>query len=129
MRHFNGLTKQQWQELSARLNLKKKQELERQYCNEIIDHLFFHRSFDKFVCRIIELTTIFKPPQNIAHCFRGWLQGVKPALRRITSVGGATILWTIWLSQNDVIFNNIVISTPMHVLYRAIFGFNSRASF
>jgi hypothetical protein len=31
-----------------------------------------------------------------------------------------TIVWTLWLNRNDVVFNNLVVSSPRAVIFRLI---------
>jgi hypothetical protein len=31
------------------------------------------------------------------------------------------MLWAIWTSQNGVIFNNAIVMSPMHVIYKSTY--------
>jgi hypothetical protein len=36
-------------------------------------------------------------------------------------VGATVIVWAIWTSQNDVIFNNAIVMSPMQVIYKSTY--------
>jgi hypothetical protein len=40
-------------------------------------------------------------PQNVAHYFGLWIKGAGSSVKKIISMGGAVVLWSIWLCRND----------------------------
>jgi hypothetical protein len=47
----------------------------------------------------------------------GWLNGINRKLMYKTLVGASTLYWAIWLSWNDMVFNNTRVVTPMNVIF------------
>lgn len=86
--------------------------------NETINHLFFQCPFAKFLWRLIELCTGVATPRNVEHCFSSWIQSFSVSIQKLVYVRVAALLWAIWLSRNDHIFNHAIISSPMQVIYR-----------
>jgi hypothetical protein len=64
-------------------------------CNESIDHLFFKCCFARFVWRLVEICTRITMPQNVAHYFWLWIKGAGSSVKKIISMGGAAVLWSI----------------------------------
>lgn len=48
----------------------------------------------------------------------GWLQGVDKKIMYQTLIGDSAFCWAIWLSSDDMIFNNILVSSSLQVLFR-----------
>jgi hypothetical protein len=65
------------------------------------------------------------PLVNIAHIFTGWLNEINKKLSYKILVGASTIWWAIWLSINDIVFNNTWAITPMQVIL-SVFGYLCR---
>jgi hypothetical protein len=55
---------------------------------------------------------------NIANMFTGWLNGINKNLLYKILVGASALCWAIWLSRNDVVFNNTRVVTPMQVIFQ-----------
>jgi hypothetical protein len=89
-------------------------------CNnhETIQHLFFECVLTKFIWRVIHLVLGLSPPNNIRHIFGGWLYGMSQKERQIFLIEIGVMLWVIWLSRNDVVFNKRSISSSMQVIFR-----------
>jgi hypothetical protein len=54
----------------------------------------------------------------MAHMFGNWLNGFEPRLKRQIYMGIAAILWALWLSRNDVVFNGSNPISFMQVIFR-----------
>jgi hypothetical protein len=39
-------------------------------------------------------------------------------MRKLLLIGAAALIWAIWTSRNDIVFDNTPIKTYMHVLFR-----------
>jgi hypothetical protein len=48
----------------------------------------------------------------------GWLNRINRKLMYKILVGASTLYWAIWLSWNDMVFNNTRVVTPMNVIFR-----------
>ena len=55
---------------------------------------------------------------NILHMFNGWLIGLNKKLMYKILVGASAVCWAIWLSRNDMVFNNSRAVTPLQVIFR-----------
>jgi hypothetical protein len=85
---------------------------------EIIQHLFFDCILAKFVWRVVYLVAGMPPPNNISHMFRSWVYNMNKNDMHIFLVGIGTMLWAIWLSRNDIVFDKILISSFMQIIFR-----------
>ena len=47
--------------------------------------------------------------------FGTWLKGLNSRLKSLIWVGACALCWAIWLSRNDVVFDNAQVSTPLQV--------------
>jgi hypothetical protein len=91
------------------------------FCNEdeTINHLFISCPFAKIVWRIIHLTFNISPPMDITNLFGNWLAGIPKKFKTQIRVGACAILWTIWNTRNDIIFNNAKNCSFMQVIKMA----------
>jgi hypothetical protein len=82
------------------------------FCNnhESIQHLFSKYVLAKFIGRVIHFVFGLPPPNNIRHKFGGWVYGMNPEERQLFLVGIGAMLWGLWLSCNDIVFNKASIS-------------------
>jgi hypothetical protein len=101
------------------------------FCNnfETIYHLFFDCALAKFLWRVIQLTFGLSAPRNIEHVYGDWVQNMSNTNKRLLFVGLCAMFWSIWLSQNDIIFNKKSISSYMQVMFRTTYWTRTWASF
>ena len=72
--------------------------------NETIQHLFFDCQHAKTIWRVVHVATGLTPPKLITHMLRNWLTGISKKERSLIFVGAATLMWVIWCTCNDLIF-------------------------
>ena len=89
---------------------------------ECIQHLFFDYHFAKFVWRIVHVSFNLLPPTSVHNLFTGWLDGINRKLKSKILVGASAICWTIWLTQNDIIFDKAVAPSYLQVIFRGPIG-------
>jgi hypothetical protein len=53
--------------------------------------------------------------------FGGWVYEMNSKERQIFLVGIGVMLWAIWLSRNDVVFNKVSISSSMQVIFQGTY--------
>jgi hypothetical protein len=53
--------------------------------------------------------------------FGMWMEGVEGNLRNKIWFGTCAFCCAIWLSRNDVIFNNAKVPTPLQVIFRGTY--------
>jgi hypothetical protein len=92
-------------------------------------HLFFECVLTKFISRVIHLVSGLPPPNNIRHMFGGWVYEMNPKERQIFLVRIGVMLWAIWLSHNDDVFNKVSISSSMQVIFRGTYWTRTWANF
>jgi hypothetical protein len=102
----------------TKYNLVKRNWHENKMCSfcsnkETIQHLFFDCALTKFVRRVVYLVAGLPPLNNIRRMFGSWVYSMNKNGRHIFLVGVGTMLWAIWLSCNDVVFDKIPISSSM----------------
>jgi hypothetical protein len=71
--------------------------------------------------RVIHITFGLSVLNNIKHIFGGWVQEMNDNDRKLLLIGMGAILWSIWLNQNDIVFNKTSISTYIHIIFRATY--------
>jgi hypothetical protein len=81
--------------------------------DESIQHLFFDCPYVRFEWRVVQVSFNIIPPLNMHDLFNGWMQGVDKKLKYKILVGTCTLCWAIWISRNDVVFDNIRVFNPM----------------
>ena len=93
------------------------------FCNfdEAIQHLFFDCQLARIIWRIVHVSFNITPPMNILHMFNGWLIGLNKKLMYKILVGASAVCWAIWLSRNDMVFNNSRVVTPLQVIFRGTY--------
>jgi hypothetical protein len=84
---------------------------------EIIQQLFFDCALTKFIWRVVYLVSGLAPPNNIRHMFRVWVHSMNSSDRQIFLIGICAMLWAIWLSRNEVVFNKVSISSAIQVIF------------
>ena len=96
----------------TKYNLARRQcQRDRKCCfcssNESIQHLLFYCHFAKFIWRIVHVFFNLLPPTSVHNLFTGWLDGIDRKLKSQILVGESAICWTIWLTQNDIVFDKV----------------------
>jgi hypothetical protein len=86
--------------------------------DETIQHLFFDCHFAKFIWTTIHIAFNFQKPLSVTHLFHIWASagGIKNWKLLLTVV--AALIWALWTSRNDLVFDNSPTKTYMHVLFR-----------
>ena len=86
--------------------------------DETIKHLFFQCKFAHSIWSVIQVASGMYPPCSIANIFSNWLHGIDHRFRNLLRVGALAIIWSLWLSRNDIIFN-AKINSFLQVIYRS----------
>ena len=89
--------------------------------DETIIHLFFGCHMARLLWRIIFITFGLIKPNNVVHLFGSWLQGFTWDSKKIMFTGLCVLLWSIWLSRNDVVFHNTQKQNVLQILFRATY--------
>ena len=56
------------------------------------------------IWRVVHVATGLIPPKSIAHILSSWLTGISKKERSLIFVRAATLMWVIWCTRNDLIF-------------------------
>jgi hypothetical protein len=80
---------------------------------ETIQYLFFDCALANFIWRVMQITFGLSKPTNIKHVFGGWVQRMNDKDRKLLLVGVGAMVWSIWFSRNDIIFNKTSILSYM----------------
>jgi hypothetical protein len=89
---------------------------------ETIQHLFFDCKLAKFIWTIIYFTFGLEFPVSINHLFGAWALNMNSRTRKLVLVGIGTMLWSMWLSRNDITFDKKPILSYMQVIYVGIWA-------
>jgi hypothetical protein len=88
------------------------------FCDEkeSTQHLFFDCPFAKIIWHLIHMTFGLSPLRNVNNLFGNWLKGIpKKELIQIR-VRVCAVIWTMWNTRNDFIFNKPKISLFLQVI-------------
>lgn len=67
---------------------------------------------------MVQVASNLYPPRTARNIFGNWLRGIdKQFSAQNILVGAAALCWAMWLTRNDVIFNNKCVSSPMQVIH------------
>jgi hypothetical protein len=85
--------------------------------DETIKHLFFQCHFARSIWSVIQVASTLYPPTSVANVFGNWLHGIDSRFKLLLRVGALAVIWALWLSRNDKIFNDKNCSL-LQVIYR-----------
>ena len=85
--------------------------------DETIKHLFFECQFARSIWSTIQIASTLYPPTSVANIFGNWLNGIDKRDRVHIRVGAISLLWSLWLCRNSVIFEAKRCS-PMQVIFQ-----------
>uniref|UniRef100_A0A453HI60 Reverse transcriptase zinc-binding domain-containing protein n=1 Tax=Aegilops tauschii subsp. strangulata TaxID=200361 RepID=A0A453HI60_AEGTS len=86
---------------------------------ETIKHLFLECPLAKLLWRSIHIAFNVHPPTSINTLFGTWLNGVDLHTAKHIRIVICALLWAIWNTRNDVIFNGTKFMKFLQVIYRA----------
>ena len=88
--------------------------------NESIKHLFLHCPLAKLLWGLIHIAFNVHPSISVHMLFGTWLNGVDTHIAKHIRIGICALLWAIWNTRNDMIFNGTTFTNFLQVIYRAI---------
>jgi hypothetical protein len=59
----------------------------------------------------VQVTFNIGVPISTSHMFNGWVMRLGNQFKKIVPVGAAAFYWTLWISRNDMVFDNSPIKT------------------
>jgi hypothetical protein len=74
---------------------------------ESIQHLFFDCHFAKFIWTAVQISFNIQKPLSVLHLFNDWTSSMSRNMRKLLLTCTATLIWAIWTSRNDIVFDNI----------------------
>ena len=86
--------------------------------NETVKHLFLECPLAKLLWRSIHIAFNVQHPRSINTLFGTWLNGVDVHLAKHIRIRVCTLLWAIWNTKNDIIFE-AQFTNFLQVIYRA----------
>jgi hypothetical protein len=91
--------------------------------NESIHHLFFDCYIAKNIWRIIYLALKIEMPVNINHIIGSWASNCGLVYKKLLFTGISALFWSIWLTRNEVAFNQKPIPSIVQVIFRGTHWF------
>ena len=80
---------------------------------------FFDYHFAKFLWRVVQYTFGLVPPTSVAQFYNDWLFRFDCKSKTQLLCGVYALCWALWLSRNDIVFDNSPMKIYMQVLFRA----------
>ena len=90
-------------------------------CVFYLQHLFFECYMARLIWMIIHATFGLQKSNNVIHMFGTWLQGIKWKERNLILTGVSVVCWAMWLSRNDIVFDNVNPQPCLQILFRATY--------
>jgi hypothetical protein len=88
---------------------------------ESIQHLLFDCHYTKFLWRIIHVSFNLNPPNSVHNLFTSWLDGLNRKMKSQILVGASAICWALWLTRNNIVFDNVIAPPYLQVIFKAIY--------
>ena len=82
---------------------------------------FFSCQHAKIIWHIVHIATGLTPPKSISHMLGHWLPGINNKDRLLIFVEATALIWAIWCTRNDLIFEKTQITSVMHVIFRGAY--------
>jgi hypothetical protein len=78
---------------------------------ETIQHLFFDCQYAKIIWITIHIAFNIQKPLFVLHLFEDWANAGGHKNRKLLLTGVAALIWALWTSRNDLVFDNSPIKT------------------
>jgi hypothetical protein len=88
------------------------------HLSESIQHLFFDCYYAKFLWRSIHLLFGIPPPLSINDLFENWSKLGSKKVNSLLLTAASALLWTIWLTRNEIVFDKCKPKSLLQVLFR-----------
>jgi hypothetical protein len=86
--------------------------------SETIQHLFFDCFYAKFLWHSIHILFGISPPMNINDLFVHWSKVGNKKYNTLLLTAATVLLWAIWLTRNEVVFDKYKSKSFLQVLFR-----------
>ena len=95
---------------------------------ETVEHMFISCSVARLIWSVLSCTFNFgRKPNSIQDMFGIWLGSFSKGKRRLTLVGIAAIIWTIWNTRNAICFENKKLNDLVALIHMIVNWINSWA--
>ena len=74
---------------------------------ESVEHLFVSCQFAKIIWWLVYFKFNINPFTSISNMFGTWLNGIDSPTKACICIGVSALLWAIWNSRNDIVFNKM----------------------
>lgn len=85
---------------------------------ESIQHLFFDCYIAKFLWRAVHILFGISTPSNLVELFQQWSKGGNKKQNTLLLTTAAALFWTVWLTRNELVFDNYGPKSFLQVLFR-----------
>jgi hypothetical protein len=86
--------------------------------DETLKDLFFDCHYAKFIWTTVHIAFNIQKLMSVLHLFDNWAYAGGHINRKLLLSGAATLIWALWTSRNDLVFDNSPIKTYLQVLFR-----------
>ena len=91
------------------------------HLHSIYTYNFKQASHAKTIWRVVYVATGLTPPKSMTHMLWNWLTGISMKERRLIFVGAAALIWAIWCTRNDLIFEKKIFTLFMRAVFRGAY--------
>ena len=113
------LCKRRWQGLSSC-----------EFCGlfESTDHLFFKCSVARYIWRVAQIAlNLHTIPTSTDDLFGPWIHSFSKIDRNVVMFGCGAVLWSIWRTRNDKVFNGKMLADPSNAVFLCCFWLDTWA--
>jgi hypothetical protein len=71
--------------------------------------------------RAVQVTFNIVIPTSVVHLFIGWATGLGKQFKNLVLVGAVALCWVLWISRNNVVFDNSSSKIYIPFLFQRIY--------
>jgi hypothetical protein len=71
-----------------------------------------------YMWRLLSICFSMTSPRSVRHIFGSWLLGLDLKTKNLVITGVSALCWAIWISRNNLVFDNVQSMTYLQVLFR-----------
>jgi hypothetical protein len=75
----------------------------------------------KTIWRVVHVVIGLTPPRSVTHMLKHWLTCIRNKDKKMIFVGVAVVMWAIWFTRKDLIFQNKQFHSFMQAIFKGVY--------